>query len=288
VANPYTVVAGDLGGFDPLSGAVTPAHIYRATEVVTDSSTPAAASYTAHSGTVAAVAAFAAGTATVDGGPPFNLPVVAAVGTKAVASATGGTGGTAPINVTYRWETGPAGGAGPWVVVGATDNYTPVVADGGKALHVVVTWTDSSVPANTSSQTVVVGVVPVPVPALGTGTGTIPPAAPGAPYQVAGFVWRAPGGVGAWHWDATGKVWTNGVTRYPQLGNPGVNPGTVPTPADTGEFDMAGVHYGAADIPRAGILWVQVRPGVWQKVLNGTTKLGTEYTQAIDPRTMPA
>ena len=288
VANPYTVVAGDLGGLNPFTGIATPSHIYRATEVVTDSSTPAAASYTAHSGTVAAFAAFAAGTATVGGGPPLNLPVVAAVGTKAVASATAATGGTAPINVTYRWETGPAGGAGPWVVVGATDSYTPVVADGGKALHVVVTWTDSSVPVNTSSQTVAVGVVPAPVPVLGTGTGTIPPAAPGAPYQVDGFVWRAPGGVGAWHWDATGKAWTNGVTRYPQLGNAGVNPGTVPTPADTGEFDMAGVHYGAADVPASNIRWVQVRPGVWQKMLRGTTKLSAEYTQAIDPRTMPA
>jgi hypothetical protein len=62
----------------------------------------------------------------------------------------------------------------------------------------------------------------------------------------------------------------------------------VPTPADTGEFDMAGVHYGAADIPAAKIRWVQIRPGVWQKVMNGTTNLGPAYTQTIDPRTMPA
>ena len=144
VANPYTVQASDLGGYDFILGA-TPPHIYRAVDTVTHSAVPAN-TYTAYSATVGAVKAFAVGTASAGGGPPFFAPVTVAIGTPVTPTVTAATGGVAPRTTTYKWETGPAGGTGPWTVVGTASSYTPVAGDGGQVLHVVVTWADSSVP----------------------------------------------------------------------------------------------------------------------------------------------
>ena len=112
------------------------------------------------------------------------------------------------------------------------------------------------------------------------------PAAPGGQYTVAGFVWRAPGGPGAWHFDATHLVWTDGTNYLPQQGSSAVNPGATPTPGDTGPFDLNGVLYAQTSAPPT-ITWVQTSPGVWQKKINGVNS-GPPVRQTPDPRGMPA
>ena len=112
------------------------------------------------------------------------------------------------------------------------------------------------------------------------------PAAPGGQYTVSGFVWRAPGGPSAWHFDATHMVWTNGTTYLSQQGNSSVNPGGTPTPGDTGPFQLGTTLYAQTNVPPT-ITWVEMVPGVWQKQLNGRDS-GPPVRQTADPRGMPA
>lgn len=112
------------------------------------------------------------------------------------------------------------------------------------------------------------------------------PAAPGGQFTAGGFIWRAPGGTAAWHWDATHSAWTDGTNWISQqAASSGVNPGTVPTAADTGPFQLNGVHYGETSAPPT-ITWVQTSTGVWQKMVNGRPS-GPPLTQATDPTKMP-
>jgi hypothetical protein len=113
-----------------------------------------------------------------------------------------------------------------------------------------------------------------------------PPAAPGGQYTAGGFVWRAPGGAAAWHWDATHGAWTDGTNWISQQSvASAVNPGTIATAADTGPFVLGGVHYAETSAPPT-ITWQQTSPGVWQKMVNGRPS-GAPLNQATDPTKMP-
>jgi hypothetical protein len=149
---------------------------------------------------------------------PTNTALPAIGGTPAVGSplgaSTGSWDGTQPISYGYQWQRCNAAGAQCANLSGATQStYTPVKADEGRRLQVVVTATNAvGARKATSTATGLVASAPPPSPA-GPGPGAAPPA-PSTPAVVVSAPVTAGGSVG----ESCVRVLPAAILRKARLG----------------------------------------------------------------------